>query len=506
MKRIAMHDKATSIDQKAQNLLVVIEAIIDIWQQLDEDWQPVLLAQVYEQLHTVTREAALYGYTTVSVTTRPLEVRLQQLQQRGKQADQQERADILRHLQQLKQAVQADEAVQALRPQIISHTHRRLIYLIEENKKLINDLSLQLELHGYLVKAVFNLETLPQLLKQQPPVALIISINLNGIRLAGPQLVGTLRREFQQNFPVIFLSSRDDMSTRLAAVRAQGDAYFSRPIDLQKLLEKLDTLTDELKREAYRILIIDDTGRYSNKYAQCLRQAEMRVEILDEPMELLEKLRQFNPALLLINTRMASINGLELATVVRHEYEYAHLPIVFFAQAFDQTLRRAAMQGIADDFLGENISAERLLTTVINRIKSSQQRNENKHEKTHRDDLTGLYNRHYLLAHLELVCKHADALHYVILIYLSLDNYRDIDHMMGLIASDALVVDSARLLREGTDKRDILARLNDNVFVIISTHRTLQQAQSLAEQLRETIAQHQVQLAGQNFPQPVALA
>lgn len=491
-------DKPPAVCQEAQNLLAVIDAILNTWQQLEVAWQPALLAELYEQLHAMTRQSALCGYTTVSVTTRPLEVRLQQLQQRGKPANQQERADILRHLQQLYHAVQADQAVQALRPQIISHTHRRLIYLLEEDPKTINNLSLQLELHGYLVKTIYKLESLPHLLKQQSPVALISNLTLNGVALAGSQLVRSLRREFKYKFPVIFLSNRDDMNTRLAAVRAQGDAYFPRPFDMQKLLEKLDTLTDECQREAYRVLIIDDTGR-SNQYAKCLEQAEMHVQLLDEPMELLETLRQFNPSLLLINTRMASINGLELATVVRHEYAYAHLPIVFFAQAFDQTLRRAAMQGIADDFLGANISAARLLSTIINRIKNSQQRTENKREKTHRDELTGFYNRHYLLAHLELVCKHTDALHYVILLYLSLDNYRDIDRMMGLVASDALVVDSTHLLRQNTDKRDILARLNDNVFVIISTHRTLQQAQQLAEQLRQNIAQHQVQVAGQQI-------
>jgi len=75
--------------------------------------------------------------------------------------------------------------------------------------------------------------------------------------------------------PMLAISSRNDMSTRLQAVRAGSDAYFLKPVEARQVVDTLDQRTHRLPSELYRILIIDDDDRLANYYAGALRHAGM---------------------------------------------------------------------------------------------------------------------------------------------------------------------------------------------------------------------------------------
>ncbi|MCP4695333.1 MAG: EAL domain-containing protein, partial [Gammaproteobacteria bacterium] len=286
---------------------------------------------------------------------------------------------------------------------------------------------------------------------------------------------------------------------RTAAISANGDAFFTKPFDIKALVEKLRELTLVEAPETYRVLIIDDTGKYAFRYATILQQAGMNVKVLSEPMRIMETLDKFPPALALINTQFQNLSGLELAMLIRQQEKYVQLPMVFFAQQFDQTLRRAVMQGVGDDYLNESVSSGQLVETVVSRIQSAEQRNDRQGKSEHRDWRSGLYNRKYFLVQLELANKRTDAAHPPAVMHISLDNYRGLSKIMGLTVTDAVVMDTARLLQEQINKQDLLARYDDSVFVILSYNRSLENVQSLAESIRASLEQHVVKLSGQSI-------
>ncbi|MCP4696276.1 MAG: EAL domain-containing protein [Gammaproteobacteria bacterium] len=374
---------------------------------------------------------------------------------------------------------------------------RKLVYLVENDTDVADDLVPKLSQQGYEVQVFNQVKGLPRTVNQAPPVALIMDVMLTVGRLAGLRVILNIQKDRNIPLPVIFTSAHADMTSRLAAVRANGDAYFTKPINVQNLLGRLNELTTVNVEPPPRILIVDDTGKYANGFSKILRKAEMQVAILDDPMRVMDILAKFSPALVLINTQLSALSGLELAMVIRQQERNVLLPIVFFAQAFDQTLRRAAMHGIADDFLGETVSEKQLLSTVRYCMTTAEQRNGR--FVGNRDPMTGLYNRHYLLAHLDLATSNKDEPHPLAVLCINLDNYHGIDNIMGLAASDTVIMDSARLLHKQIVKRDLLAHFSENVFVIVSYNRPLADVRKLAESIRNTLEHHVVEVAGQHI-------
>ena len=366
---------------------------------------------------------------------------------------------------------------------------RKLIYLIEKDKTLVKELSSQLESRGYQVKAFHQLQNLSQVILQEPPAAIVIEVMLSEGELTAPKWVLTIQKNRSKPLPVIFISSRVDMLARQVAARANGQAYFDKPLNINALVEKLNQLTALGNQDAYRVLIIDDTGKHADNYAKILQQAAIQSRILRDPMRILEALPKFQPNLLLINAQLLGFNALELAVIIRQQEKSTYIPIIFFAQPVGPSLRQLANRGVADDFLGETESPERVVASVTTCIKGAE-RYLQFQELVNRDSLTGLYNRRYLFAQLELL-KPTHPLYPLTVLYIHLDCLHSSKKIFGLTERDTVIVDTARLLREHINQYDILARLNDQVFVILSFDRTLEEVKHFAQSIQDVL-EHRV--------------
>jgi DNA-binding response OmpR family regulator len=53
----------------------------------------------------------------------------------------------------------------------------------------------------------------------------------------GITVASKIQSQFKKHIPTIFISVRDDLETRLAAVSAGGDAYLNKPIDFYQIIE-----------------------------------------------------------------------------------------------------------------------------------------------------------------------------------------------------------------------------------------------------------------------------
>ena len=493
MNHADSHPRVTNMtSNNPQNpLKKQIKSIELAWQVLSHHWHHLTLTRLYRQLHSLTQEANQQGYTQLSIHSKPLEIQLQQLQLRGVSP----KADLQQHIQNQIQnlhciidKLKKTPSQQSLR---VSSADKYLLYLYEPNTELREMLSLQLELNGYIVRSFTTSQALITQCQTQIPHLLLLAMQSLEDKHHGIKITQTLQSQIKQHFPIVFLSKNNNVEDRLVALRIHGDAYFPEPIDINALLQKLKSLVHKHNQ----VLIIDEEKSLGNKYVGYLQQAGIQASLLTQPLQVLNYLQQQRPDVLLIHTQLKSLSSIELAMLIRQQTDYAKLPVLFFAQAFEQTLRRTVMHGVADDFLSENINAKQLIEAVQNCINPESR---NKHllaVNSHKDILTGLYNRDYLLNALKLI-KNEQSLS---IIALSLDNYRSIDNLMGVIASDSLLVNSSKQLKKLVDKQDILARTHENGFAILSFQRSSKQVQILAEQIRLEIKTHRFKLNGQSL-------
>jgi diguanylate cyclase (GGDEF)-like protein/PAS domain S-box-containing protein len=107
------------------------------------------------------------------------------------------------------------------------------------------------------------------------------------------------------------------------------------------------------------------------------------------------------------------------------------------------------------------------------------------HQSLH-DALTGLPNRRALENRLYAILSQPDKCSHVFC-YLDLDQFKVINDTCGHVAGDALLKRISRLLQENLRQDDMLARFSGDEFAILMTACSLQQAQTILNQLLEKI-------------------
>jgi two-component system cell cycle response regulator len=114
-----------------------------------------------------------------------------------------------------------------------------------------------------------------------------------------------------------------------------------------------------------------------------------------------------------------------------------------------------------------------------------------------RDALTGLHNYRYfretLLYEVERSRRYNMPLS---LLFLDIDDFKQINDTLGHLHGDAIIRDVGALLKSGIRLADLLCRYGGDEFVLLMGQTPLSQAELLAERLRRLIAQSPLNQAG----------
>jgi diguanylate cyclase (GGDEF)-like protein/PAS domain S-box-containing protein len=99
------------------------------------------------------------------------------------------------------------------------------------------------------------------------------------------------------------------------------------------------------------------------------------------------------------------------------------------------------------------------------------------------DELTGLYNRHYLQE--ELKKLNISRQYPVSIIIGDLDNLKAINDNLGHLAGDKYIKKAANIIKSLLRNEDIIARVGGDEFVIILPNTTKKTASSITQRIRE---------------------
>ena len=244
-----------------------------------------------------------------------------------------------------------------------------LLYLIDDDELFAAELVASLELANYHVRHFTVLSDFIAACEKETPAAIIVDIVLSGRNALSTEIVSRLKAKIEVCPPVVFISARDDIEVRLAAVRLGARRYFCKPLDMKPFIQALNDLTMLLPVKPYRVLLVDDDEITLQLYATMLREAGMDVETLSDPLLCLKTLAKFSPDILIADVYMAGCSGTELAQVVRQDNAFARMPIIFLSGEQDTERQLTAMTLGGDDFLVKPVAADHLVTVVIARAK-----------------------------------------------------------------------------------------------------------------------------------------
>ena len=252
-------------------------------------------------------------------------------------------------------------------------TGKHIILLEDDPEHARQSISI-LENIGYQISWLQEPGQLAAALAKQPADAMLVDIMFPDDRDAGARALLELRDKGEVACPVIFTSGRDDFDARLAAVKAGSSAYLRKPINSIELIETLSFVTSQRQREKYRVMMIDDDRDMLDYYTLHLEAADFIVSAVDDPIQAIDRINDFNPDVLLLDIDMPACNGIELAAVIRQNVEYMRLPIVFLTarQARDDKL--SALLAGGDDFISKPAKLDYLIPSLNTRAEKNRLR------------------------------------------------------------------------------------------------------------------------------------
>jgi PAS domain S-box-containing protein len=196
------------------------------------------------------------------------------------------------------------------------------------------------------------------------PVALIVDLDPLGNDSAAAKPVADLKARRFPDVPLILLSSRHDIESRLAACRAGATHYLTTPVSRDALLRSLSGVEKLASIRPYRVLLVDDDPTQLAAQSRILREAGMEVRATGNPLEVPDLLDSFAAELLLLDMRMPHCSGPELAAVLRGDGRHDLIPVVYLADAPDAGTHYFALDQGAEYLLAKPVDAHQLVTVA----------------------------------------------------------------------------------------------------------------------------------------------
>lgn len=314
-----------SLPQKAHQLE-------DLWRHLRYlRWSEQGFKTFQQLAHRLAGSGATFGLPEISQSAQLLDQYLNDCQDLGQSIDAIELEMIDQLVSSLGRTLKNIDTTNNTQQEIVIPENTgagKHIFLVESDHALSALIMVYLRHAGFSVHHFESSSTCIQQLSLVKPHAVLIDPGVSNENNFVFEAINQIKHRIDHSVPIIFLSARTDIHTRLRALRAGCSTYITKPIDFPSLIRSL-IHTIQASEITHKVMVVDDEELVAEYHAEILRHAGMEVICVSKPLQSLQRAAEFKPDLVLLDMHMPDINGIELATLLRQSEQFLLLPIVF---------------------------------------------------------------------------------------------------------------------------------------------------------------------------------
>ncbi|AMC34820.1 diguanylate cyclase [Janthinobacterium sp. B9-8] len=294
-------------------------------------------------------------------------------------------------------------------------------------------------------------------------------------------LIGKLSRG-----PLLYLTSSLSVVQQIHLMKIGVSDFVYFPLDIQKLIDRLDVLLEQSLSIPYRVLIVDDSDAMGKVSANILIKAGMEVQVLKNPLDVFFPLERFSPDIVLMDVYMPQCSGDEIAKVIRQYTQFDSVPIVFLSTETNRIKQLMARSMGGDDFWVKNMPEEELIASV--NMTCARYRSLRRWMSC--DSLTTLLNHTHIIEFLERCVvrskKEAFSLSFAMI---DIDHFKKINDNYGHSIGDQVIKSLARLLRQSINGEGAAGRYGGEEFAVVFTETSLVRAAQKVDDWRKRFSE-----------------
>lgn len=363
---------------------------------------------------------------------------------------------------------------------------RKPLYLVLQDQEKAERFVQQLQSFALQAEVFSDEASFLAAMTKRHPALIILDVDFTAAE-HGLQLANVLKTEHDSQVPILFYSLEEvEAHTRLAAVRAGGQAFFVGELDASSVLEKVESFTRIAQSEPYRALVVDDSKAQATFTERVLNSAGIITRAINDPTLALTELLDFNPDLIILDMYMPQCDGPELAKVIRHIDRFVGVPIIYLSAEDDLDKQLDAMSEGADDFLMKPVKPRHLVATVRNRAARA------RHLKSRivRDSLTGLFNHTHILQLLEDAQLRAQKTQQPLcFVMIDIDHFKQVNDTHGHPMGDKVIKSLSLFLKQRLRRTDSIGRYGGEEFAVILPNTDAVSAQKVMNDIRQRFSE-----------------
>jgi multidomain signaling protein FimX len=374
------------------------------------------------------------------------------------------------------------------------HTLRLLV--VEESRNDAEALANVLRNAGQASRLSYaeDSESLEKALDKQTPDLVLCARSLETVSLA--DVVQVLARR-GLNIPLVAIGESGDEKDIIEAMRqgANDLCSYDRPEHLQLVVN----------RELSQLKTSQSAQNFELKFHESEKRARMLMESSRDAIAYVhEGMHIFANSSYLEMFGFDSLEEIEGTPILDMVAPDDHVEFKEFLRNFgkdDSTEGKLQTHGMLPDgtvfdavmeLAAASIDGEPCTQIVIrNQVVNNRELEQKLKFLTKQDVLTGLYNRQYFIEELELaVTNTVSGTESAAVIYMLMDNFKDIKDKVGIGVADMVISDIAELIKTHTGEHDIVARFGDHSFTLLRRNCDGENIEALGETLRHAVEDH----------------
>ena len=430
------------------------------------------------------------------------------------------------------------------RPEEFQKNDLPRILVVDDSVETLKLLTEILTDYGYKVFTASDGLTALKSVKVEAPDLILLDVKMPG--MDGYEVCHKLKSAgYSSGIPVIFISGLYEAANKIKGFNAGGVDFITKPFQIEEVLARIEThlalshlqrqqaeqnlqlqqeiterkrAEEELRKHEAHLeeLVVERTAklRKTNEYLQreiaerkqaeeALRESEERYRLIVEyANEIIYQINVdgyftfINPAAItLTGNAKEELIGKHYRELIREDYR--NDAEMFYRQQLAKKIPNTYYEfpmltkNGKEIWIGQNVQilmhSEKIagLQAISRDMTARVKKEEQLRNMVFTDPLTHLYNRRGFLNLAEHLFKSAERLHSKLLLaYIDVDNIKFINDTFGHDHGDAVLIDTADILRSTFRKSDVICRIGGDEFAVLASNFDESYPQNIIDRLQ----------------------